>query len=207
MSTSETAGPSFTEVSRAFVEAVRRAMRVAGEDEDGVPGALSQTGLAERADIGRTTLAKYLGGGTDEANPDLKIICQLADAVGVPPAVLLMRPQDWASLGTSMVSFFHAMADPQFTAMAAELQSTEAVTSPRVAEAALRLGTLLNTVEDVHDPRISAEVRSFRRASKVSIASTAASIPFRMGGVSASHLPALLFICNILGTTTGRTTS
>lgn len=66
-------GPLFRDVSRCFVEAVRRSMRVANEDEDGAPDALSQTELADRADMGRSTLAKYLGRRSDEtpANPDL----------------------------------------------------------------------------------------------------------------------------------------
>jgi transcriptional regulator with XRE-family HTH domain len=196
--------PLFSNVSRCFVEAVRRSMRVAGEDEDGVPDAMSQTELAERANVGRTTLGKYLGSNSEGTNPDLKIICQLAEAVGVPPAILLMRPQDWASLGSGMLTFLHAMSDPKFTELATELQSLDSTTSQRIAEAALRVGKLLKTVEDSHDPRVSQELRDFRRASKVSIVTTAASIPFRMGGVATSHLPALLTICSILGTTTAR---
>ncbi len=194
----------FTEVSRCFVEAVRRSMRVADEDEDGAPDALSQTELAGRANMGRTTLNKYLGSNSEGTNPDLKIICQLAEAVGVPPAILLMRPQDWASIGSGMLTYLQAMSDPKFTQLAGELQSLDSTTSHRVAEAALRVGRLLKTVEDSHDSRVSQEVRDFRRASKVSIATTAASIPFRLGGVAISHLPALLTICSILGITTAR---
>lgn len=199
---------TFRDVSRCFVEALRRSMRVASEDEDGAPDALSQTQLAERAGMGRSTLAKYLGGRADEtpANPDLDIICRLAEAVGVPPAILLMRPQDWASLGSGMLTFQQAMRDSTFTALAAELQGMDSTTSQRVAEAALRIGRLLNTVEDERDPKVSQEVRDFRHATKMSISSTAASIPFRMDGVTISHLPALLTICSILGTTNARLT-
>ena len=196
--------PLFSNVSRCFVEAVRRSMRVASEDEDGTPDALSQTELAERANMGRTTLNKYLGSNSEGTNPDLKIICQLAEAVGVPPAILLMRPQNWASLGSGMLTFFQAMSDPKFKELATELQSLDSTTSQRIAEAALRVGKLLKTVEDSHDPRVSQELRDFRRASKVSIVTTAAAIPFRLCGVSTSHLPALLTICSILGTTTAR---
>lgn len=204
MSNETVEDPLFSDVSRCFVEALRRSMRVAGEDEDGIPDALSQTELAERANMGRTTLNKYLGSNSEGTNPDLKIICQLAEAVGVPPAILLMRPQDWASLGSGMLTFLQAMSDPKFTELAAELQSLDSTTSHRIAEAALRVGKLLKTVEDSHDPRVSHEVRAFRHASKVSIVTIAASIPFRMGGVATSHLPALLTICSILGTTTAR---
>ena len=196
--------PLFSNVSRCFVEALRRSMRVAGEDEEGAPEALSQSQLAERANMGRTTLGKYLGGNSEGTNPDLKIICQLADAVGVPPAILLMRPQDWASIGSGMLTFLQAMADPKFKELASELQSLDSTTSQRIAEAAIRVGKLLKTVEDSRDTRVSQELRDFRRASKVSITTTAASIPFRMGGVATSHIPALLTICSILGTTTAR---
>ncbi|MBB4223953.1 helix-turn-helix domain-containing protein [Variovorax guangxiensis] len=200
-------GALFRDTSRCFVEAVRRSMRVASEDDSGSPDALTQTELAERALMSRSTLAKYLGGRSDEApaNPDLDIICRLAHAVGVPPAILLMRPQDWASLGSGMLTFLQAMSDPKFTAMATELQMLESTTSQRIAEAALRVGRLLKTVENEKDSRVSQELRDFRHASNVSIATTAASIPFRMDGVATSHLPALLTICSILGTTTART--
>lgn len=195
----------FRDVSRCFVEAVRRSMRVADDDEDGVLDALSQTHLAKRADMGRSTLAKYLGrSDITSANPDLDIICRLAEAVGIPPALLLMRPQDWASLGSGMLTFLQAMTDPKFTALAAKLQRLDSTPSQRVAEAALSIGRVLNTVEDERDPKVSQEVREFRRATKLSIATTAASIPFRMDGVATFHLPALLTLCSILGTTTAR---
>lgn len=196
----------FGDIAGCFVDALRRAMRVAAEDDDGNPSPLTQTDLAERADVARSTLAKYLGGRADDAapNPNLDIICRLADAVGVPPALLLMRPKDWASLGTGMLTFIQAMTDPTFTAMAAKFQTLESTTSPTVVEAALCIGKVLKTVENDLDPKVSQEVRDFRRAAKASIATTAASIPFRLNGVTTAHLPALLTICNILGTTTAR---
>lgn len=141
---------------------------------------------------------------TPPANPNLDIICRLADALGVPPAVLLMRSQDWASLGSGMLTFLQARGDPAFTKTAAELQRLETTTSISVAEAALRIGRILKTVESDSDQKVSQEVRDFRRATKASIATTAAAIPFRMDGVATSHLPALLTICSILGTTTAR---
>lgn len=54
------------EVSGCFVDAVRRAMRVAAEDDDGELCALSQTDLAERAEVARSTLAKYFGARSED---------------------------------------------------------------------------------------------------------------------------------------------
>lgn len=206
MSQEQEENSMFREVSGCFVEALRRSMRVASEDEDGVPSALSQAELAERADIGRSTLAKYLGGGNDEApaNPDLTVICRLANAVGVPPALLLMRPQDWASLASGMLTFRQAMEDPTFITLASELRSMGSTTSQRVVEAALRIGRMLKIVEDEHELKVSQEVRDFRRALKASISTTAATIPFRVGGLATHHLPALLTLCSILGATNAK---
>ena len=105
-----------------------------------------------------------------------------------------------------MLTFQQALRDTTFTALAAELQGMDSTTSQRVAEAALRIGRVLNTVEDEQDPKVSREVRDFRHATKMSISTTAASIPFRIDGVSTSHLPALLTVCSILGTTNTRLT-
>ncbi|WP_181244738.1 hypothetical protein, partial [Halomonas sp. ND22Bw] len=60
------------------------------------------------------------------------------------------------------------------------------------------------TVENDHDSRLPKEVRDFRRAAKTSTATVAASIPFGYDGVSKNHLPVLLTLCGVIGTTTAR---
>lgn len=204
----EAAGGSqlFENVSRSFTEAVRRAMRVATQNEEGELGPLSQTDLAEQAKVGRSTLAKYLGTGPEDAaaNPTLDVLCRLADTLRVPPAFLLMRPKDWACLATGTLTFLRALPAPEFGTMLSQLQEMESTTSPEVAGAAIKLGKLLNTVENDQDFRLPKEVREFRSAAKASTAAVAASIPFRYDGVSKDHLPVLLTLCGIVGTTTAR---
>lgn len=196
----------FENVSRSFTEAVRRAMRVAAQSEEGELAQMSQTELAEHAKIGRSTLAKYLGTKPDDlaANPTLDVVCRLAGTLGVPPAFLLMRPKDWASLAAGTLTFLRALTSPEFGIMLSQLQDMEPTTSPEVARAAIELGRLLNTVENDQDARLSKEVREFRHAAKASTAAVAASIPFRYDGVSKDHLPVLLTLCGIVGTTTAR---
>src|SRR5690606_12147980 len=101
----------FEAVSREFVEAVRRSLNVAALDESGEPRDMSQTALATRSGIARSTLARYLGAGQeDEAvNPTLEVICRLAHTLGVPPAFLLMRPKDWASIARGIEHFLEAV--------------------------------------------------------------------------------------------------
>lgn len=196
----------FTGVSRSLVEAIRRAMRVANQNDDGELEPLSQTELAERAGVSRSTLARYMGAGLDDpsANPTLDILCRLADKLRVPPAFLLMRPKDWSAIATGLSTFLEALASPEFEAVLLKLQLMESPTSPNVANAAIDLGLLMNTVEDGQDQRLPREVREFRNASKASTAAIAASIPFHFDRVSKDHLPILLCLCSILGTTNTR---
>lgn len=195
----------FKNISRSFAEAIRRAMRVAALSPDGEREGFTQTELAERAQIGRSTLAKYLSSGADEvANPTLDAICRLGDTLGIPPAFLLMQTKDWASLASGIFTFLRALQAPEFRDAIERLQDIESTTSPVIADAAVELGRLLNTVEDDQDARLPLEVREFRRAAKASTAAIAASIPFNLGGVSRDHLPLLLTLSGILGTSTAR---
>lgn len=196
----------FEAVSREFVEALRRSLNVAGLDEAGEPKEMSKTALANRAGISRSTLAKYLGTGQDEAaaNPSLEVICRLADTLGVPPAFLLMRPKDWASIARGADHFISAVQNPAAKHLLFTLTAKTTLGSSDVARAAVELGRILQTVEDVSDPLLTEEVREFRKATKTSTATVAASIPFRHDGVSISHLPVLLCLCGLVGVSTAR---
>ncbi|PKH84197.1 XRE family transcriptional regulator [Pseudomonas sp. Choline-02u-1] len=67
------------------------------------PRPLSAVKIQQQTGIARSTLRalKSPVHGSD-ANPDLSTIERLAEALGVPPAFLLMRPQDWALLASAI---------------------------------------------------------------------------------------------------------
>lgn len=81
-----------------FVQNIQRAMRVSGESEVNYPCPISQTELSKLAGVSRSTLAhhKELDANKERApNPTLEKICSIAESLNVPPAFLLMRPEDW----------------------------------------------------------------------------------------------------------------
>jgi len=192
-------------ISSNMAEAIRRAMRVASMDDSGDLVPLSQTDLAEQSKVGRSTLAKCLSVGPDNptANLTLEVLCRLADTLGVPPAFLLMRPKDWACIATATETFVRSLSSPKFADKISDLYAMESTTSPDIAREAIELGLLLNTV-DADREHLPPEVRESRRAAKVSTAAVAAAIPFRYDGVSKHHMPVLLTLCGIVGTTTAR---
>lgn len=64
---------------------------------------MPQTELARAAGRSRDTLQRSIGGSDDVEggafpNPNLKTLCAIAGALGIPPAMLLMGPADWAAL-------------------------------------------------------------------------------------------------------------
>lgn len=195
----------FESVSYGFTEAVRRAMRVAARNEEGDLISLSQTELAERSEVGRSTLAKYLGAGRDDpANPTLDVICRLAETLGVPPAFLLMRPKDWTSIGSATTNFAMYAKLPEARAKFDKLAQMQSTTSPAIADAAIELGQFLGVIEDDKNTQLTKEVRDFWRAAEAATAAIGATIPFGYDGVSKIHISTLLTICSFVGTSTAR---
>ncbi len=195
----------FEEVSRSLCEAVRRSMRVAALNDEGERAPVTQTDFASKCGIARSSLASYLGQGGDAANPTLDVVCRLAEALGMPPAFLLMRPKDWSSIANGTITFMQAaMASSEVGAKLLEHQQMGSMTPSAIAHAAIEVGRLLNVVEDDQNPRVAKEVREFRAAAKASTATVAASIPFGYDGVSKNHLPVVLTLCGIVGNTTAR---
>lgn len=94
------------DVALALADALRRAMRVAGRDDEGNLRNLKQGELAERAGVSRSKLGKVISPKDDDIGKvDLRTICALADALGVPPAFLLLRKGDWQSIGNAVRLF------------------------------------------------------------------------------------------------------
>lgn len=94
-----------SETQDALVRNVRNAMSVGGVPENGYPSSITQGSLVEASGVSRATLTGQMLGGDGEANPKLKQICRVAEALGVPPAFLLMRPDDWTRLAQVVVHY------------------------------------------------------------------------------------------------------
>lgn len=91
-------------IGQCFSENLTAVLAVAGKQRDnGSPGPFSSVRVQRETGIARSTLRalKAPRGGAD-ANPDLSTINRIAEALGVPPAFLLMRPQDWAELALAI---------------------------------------------------------------------------------------------------------
>lgn len=90
------------EVADALVEMLRRTMRVAEVNEMGELHPMKQTTLSDEAGIGISSVRKYLRRGAGvQVNPSLENLCRIADILKVPPAFLLMRPEDWTRLASA----------------------------------------------------------------------------------------------------------
>jgi hypothetical protein len=77
-----------------------------------------------------STLAKNVssdeGNGTS-VNATLEIVCRFATALGIPPAFLLMRQDDRASLAVAAITFNQPSGLPNFVAMAQEIMDSRAL--------------------------------------------------------------------------------
>ena len=91
-------------VAEAFVRAVRRVSHAKPVvEQDGTRKKVSQKTLATGSGVARSGIAKLLSEEKD-ANPTLTTICRIADGLGVPPALLLMRDRDWKVLASAIFS-------------------------------------------------------------------------------------------------------
>lgn len=71
--------------------------------EDGRPGPITASCIQRETGIARSTLRALKSPREQlDPNPDLHTLSRIADALGVPPAFLLMRPQDWLALGQAV---------------------------------------------------------------------------------------------------------
>lgn len=93
---------------------LKAALSVGGRaDGDGNIGKLRSVMLQRETGIARTTL-RSLTSCKDAAgpNPDLRTLARLAEALDVPLAFLLMRPQDWKALSIAL----NDLSDPLLAA-------------------------------------------------------------------------------------------
>jgi transcriptional regulator with XRE-family HTH domain len=75
-----------------------RVLSVSREGDEGATR-MTQTELSAQTGIARSTLAKFLSSEDESViNPDLQTLCRLAEALNIPPALLLMSTHDWSRL-------------------------------------------------------------------------------------------------------------
>lgn len=186
-------------VAQSFVRAIRR---ISGAkpaiDEDGEPTKLSQEQLAEEAGMARSSLTKLLK-QDDGANPTLKSICQIADALGVPPAFLLMRERDWKVLAAAVFAHETARDDPKYQVFAKKLSLSidhGPSTSVQNGRDLARLTNYLQQLPDEADELIRSNVQS----QAYRIGATSAAPPLQqLHASNPEYVPLLLTLCAAMG--------
>ena len=87
-----------------FSENLSAVLAIGGKQrEDGKPGPVTATCIQRETGIARSTLRALKSPREQvDPNPDLHTLNRIADTLGIPPAFLLMRPQDWLALGQAI---------------------------------------------------------------------------------------------------------
>jgi len=186
-------------VAQAFIRAIRR---IAGAkpaiDEDGERTIVSQEQLAENAGMARSSLTKLLRQG-DEANPTLRSICQIADALGVPPAFLLMRDRDWKVLAAAVFTHDTARTNERFNEFAQRLYVARDHGPTASVQNGRDLARLTNHLQ--HLPAdVDDLVRSNVEAQAYRIGATSAAPPLQqLHASNPEYIPLLLTLCAAMG--------
>ena len=193
----------YEQTTQSFVANLLRVMRVSDEDEFGSPTQLTKQALADRTGLSRGTLSGYVSSTVDgkrPANMDTRSICLIAHALNVPPAFLLMRPEDWSRLGQAIMFFSEAVQDEKFRALALDLIALRATGPAATSAAGLNLAEKLkicDAVPKVTEAKFQRQVNESTKRKKQGVLSTSALPPF--GELKPSLIPSLLALCAIVG--------
>ena len=133
-----------SEVADALVETLRRTMRVAEVDEMGEFHPMKQTTLSDQTGVGISSVRKYLRRGSGvKVNPSLENLCRIADILKVPPAFLLMRPQDWTRLASAAEWWPRLATDVSYGELVEEMWRQADCSPASTASAAQELAALM----------------------------------------------------------------
>ena len=182
-------------LASAFQDALVRTMRVAGEDEAGDPAGISRTKLEERTGISRKAIGEYCSGHGDGAK--LETIERLAKGLGVPPAFLLMRREDWISLANAVITLMSiSKANGEDTAPHQD-SIKERLTPIEAAEIGVALARALGTIPKRRGES-SPELENAIRTAETSVAHTAAAPPYQT--LTTDQKYAAIALCAFAGT-------
>jgi transcriptional regulator with XRE-family HTH domain len=201
---------AFALTRASFREALNRALRVSDEADDGSPKRMTQVELVKRTGMARSTLAKYLADGPDDGdpiNPDLKMLCRLSDALNVPPAYLLMRPEDWkrlahAAANLGKVSNIQRASGKQSGAPARYSSAAEQSIAGYQAAKVMGMASTNIQIEVTHegDADLAREVEEQQAHTRRSIRTTCALPP--LNRMSEEYHLSLLYLCANVGANT-----
>lgn len=186
-------------VAEAFVRAIRRVSGAKPQiDETGERTIVSQEQLAEGAGMARSSLTKLLKQG-EKSNPTLKSICQIADALGVPPAFLLMRDRDWKVLAAAVFTHEAARTDSRFSELAKRLSLTREHGPSDSVQHGRDIARLTNYLQQL-PPGADDLVRGNVESQAYRIGATSAVPPLQqLHASNPEYVPLLLTLCAAMG--------
>lgn len=183
--------------ARAFREALLRVMRIAGRDDEDARKVLTQRQLAERSGVGVTTIKTCMRADAGASKVRLETLDKLAAALGLPPAFLLMRREDWVALATAVEVLVAQAREPGDQQSAGHVGPTNPVNAAAVGVEYARSIKMLEKPRPFH----ALEMAQAISATEAGVANTSALPPYAL--IPPRHVPLVLAICSIVGTTTG----
>ena len=194
----------FEEISRSFGENLLRAMLVSETDNEGELRKLTQQELADMSGVGRSTIAKYTTlkkSGESSGNPDLETICNLAEALHVPPALLLMTASDWSHLIQAAMYLSSALNDGVVQEIAVDIENSKSKDAKTMAKFGLKLATRLGIYKEHQfssDELLDKnQIQVRNKKIKKGILATTTLPPLTK--FKSAHIAPLMSLCAILG--------
>jgi len=180
----------FLKVSDQLRSTLRRVVNHAGVAADGGSRPVTRQALSASAEVAASTLNKLLMSDhkarAEPPNPTLEVICKLAQALNVSPALLLMTEDDWKKLASAVWTYM--------TVLTCSEEFGTFVTRTRLNNDYAGLAS--NVVNDAQE---IAKMCGFglraTQAAKTNIAATSQILPIRT--LDPDHRPLLMVICAI----------
>ncbi|RQS90441.1 helix-turn-helix domain-containing protein [Burkholderia contaminans] len=211
----------FESAQNALHNSLLYALRVAGEDEDGQPCALSQMKLAKRSGVSRQSIGNYLYSEGDASrsvaskrevskNPDLDTLCRIAAALNIPPALLILTKDDWKQLALAAHQLPGIFEDEGIQQVVEKLNESKNPRAHDRAESGLQLAGRAELYKPVDDSlaasgmrhELREEVLDRQRAQRRAIRVSSAIAPLQ--SVEPEYHGPLLWLTSYLGATSSR---